>query len=84
MEPIDMQAETDNALKDAYWGEVRKLYDAYLHAVSIADVKPTQVEAASERFKKGLLQAQTALNVCRGLSEDVPQAVHDVQTPPLG
>jgi hypothetical protein len=70
---MDIKEETEIALKDAYWAEVRKLFDVYLHAVTMANDQEPQMEAAAERFKKGLALAQAALMRCRQLVQEPPK-----------
>jgi hypothetical protein len=68
---MDVKEETEIALKDAYWAEIRKLYENYLHSVSISEEKQAQVTAAGERYKQGLALARQALDHCLALTDEV-------------
>jgi predicted proteasome-type protease len=68
---MDVKEETEIALKDAYWAEIRKLYESYLHSLSISQEKQAQVTAAGDRFKQGLVHARLALDQCLKLVDEV-------------
>ena len=71
---MNIAASTEDALQDAFEEEVRRLFAAYLHALTVAADNENKIQVAGERYQKGLQLARESFELCLALSRPVSEA----------